>query len=229
MFKLPVKFGPNVKILAYPVLTLSLLVILFSLFAKKGITLVNNKITEFNTVEKEERALEVKLSSLQNFPLETLSSVELISVALPSKNPAVWLTSQVKRTSRETEVAITKIEVTNLNASEDITGSDFSLEFETSDYSSMLNFLKDIIVYLPISYVEEVKAERMGGRDFITTEVDFTFYWSDFPKTLPPLTEPLQELTGEDDALLSEISNFKMPVFIELDPDSPQDRPNPFN
>lgn len=228
MLKISAKFGPNVKILIFPLITLAMVSILGLLFVSNGIPLVKEKIAQYNEARKEELSLQEKLNALKVLPLESLNSAESVAVALPNKNPGVWLTSQAKRTGLETEVEITEISVSNVIETENLTSSEFSLELETNDYPKLLDFFKDITVYLPMSFIEKLEVQKRDSNN-LSSKIDVKYYWSDFPKTLPPLAQPPDSLTNEDVSFLSEIENFKMPVFIELNPTTPQERLEPFN
>jgi len=223
------KVNPNLKVLIVPILVIGIVLVLSLVLVQRGIPPVNGKIKEFRSAQEEETALTQKLNSLTSAQLDPLDSAEVAVFALPGKNPAMWLVSQAKITSSEIPVELSKISISNKSEAEAVVSSEFSLEFEAGDYPAFLSFIKDMTVILPIYSLKSVELESKGELDTFQGEIDSTFYWSNFPKTLPPLTQALEELSSEETDLLGEISNYKFPSFTDLTPSERQDRPQPFN
>jgi hypothetical protein len=73
-----------------------------------------------------------------------------------------------------------------------------------------------------------VKRSLTVQGDVWSGSVDISFYWSDFPTTLPAIDKPLNELTIEENNLIGVISGYKKPLFTELQPDESRERPRPF-
>lgn len=223
------KLSPNIKIISVPLVTIVTVIMIFILFAPQGYSRINSKMTEFKNTQKEENILSSKLDSLKRLSSASLDPEDTSVIALPSKNPGMWIVSQIRRSSRETDIEIVKMSILNVNEKDEIKSSDVQFELEAGEYQSLLNFVKDLVVMLPIYSLKIISVERGQGEGVLFTgKVEATFYWSDFPKTLPAMNEPLNELTEDEINLIGIISGFKRPAFTELTPGQPQDRPMPF-
>ena len=213
-----------------PVIAITAVVLVFVFFAPKTASELDKKMKEFKTVQSEEVVLSAKLESLRGISPDLLDSEDVTVIALPSKNPGLWIVSQIRRSSRETEISITEMSVTNIYDSGDIKSSDIEFELEANEYQSLLAFIEDMTVMLPVYSLNLISVNReKGQRNIFRGEVKATFFWSDFPKTLPPINEPINKLTDDEIKLLEVITAFKRPIFTELTPGQPQDRPQPFN
>ena len=223
------KVSPNLKVLIVPISIIGVVLLLSLVLVQRGISPVNTKIKEFYSAQEEEVALTQKLNSLKSNSIEPLDTAEVAVVALPDKNPGMWLVLQAKKTSEESQVNLSKITISNQSETNTIVSSELSLEFEVVDYSSFLSFIKNLTVVLPIYSLKKVDLERKTGLNTLQGEINSAYHWSSLPKTLPPLTQALEELSSEETDVLGEISNYKFPTFTNLTPSEPQERSQPFN
>jgi hypothetical protein len=226
---LPFNFTPNLKVLIVPISIIGVVLVLSLVLVQRGISPINGKIKEFSSAQEEEAALTQKLNSLKSASIAPLDSAEVAVVALPEKNPGMWLVSQAKKSSSESQVDLSKITISNQSETDEIVSSELSLEFEVPDYPSFLTFIKNMTVILPIYSLTNVELERKAGLDNLVGEINSTYHWSGLPKNLPPLTQALEELSSEETDVLAEISNYKLPTFSNLTPSEPQERSQPFN
>ena len=227
-FLYKLKVNPNIKILVIPMVTIVIVILTFILFAPQEISKLDSKFKELKSIQSEEISLNTKLDSLKSIPKDILDAGNISVIALPNKNPGIWVVSQAKRFSRDSEVEIIKINVSGRSSSGNINGSDVLFETQLKDYASLLTFLNDLTNMLPVTDLKVVYMERDKVREIYKGKIQASFYWSDFPTELPALDEPVKELTADENSLIGVISGYKQPLFIELQPGEPQDRPQPF-
>jgi hypothetical protein len=224
------KVNPNIKILLVPLLTIAVVVILFVLFAPQNITRLDKKMKDYKEAQSQELALSQKLDSLRGLSSASLDPEDISVIALPNKSPGIWVVSQVRRFTKDYEIKIEKMRLSRGRSTGDIESADISFEIKSEDYPSFLAFLNETMTILPFTSLKGVSVKRsltVQG-DVWSGSVDISFYWSDFPTTLPAIDKPLNELTIEENNLIGVISGYKKPLFTELQPDESRERPRPF-
>lgn len=225
------KISSNIKILIVPVITITVIVFMLIVFAPQSVSKIDQKMKEHKSSQSKEASLNEKLETLRKISPNLLDPSDVTVVALPSKNPAVWVVSHIKRLANEYEVDIEKISVSRSKETDVIKNSNIRIEVKAKDYPTFLLYANDLTKIFPFTSLKAVSVKRTSGQGEIGVfgvEIDTMFYWSDFPETLPPMDKPLNELTAENLNTIGQISDFKRPVFIELDPDEPKDRVQPF-
>ena len=224
------KVNPNIKILLVPLLTIAVVVILFVLFAPQNITRLDKKMKDYKEAQSQELALSQKLDSLKGLSSASLDPEDISVIALPSKSPGIWVVSQVRRFTEDYEIKIEKMRLSRGRSTGDIESADINFEIKSEDYPSFLAFLNETMTILPFTSLKGVSVKRSlaAQGDVWSGSVDISFYWSDFPTALPAIDKPLNELTIEENNLISVISGYKKPLFTELQPDESRERPRPF-
>src|SRR4030042_5533494 len=225
------KMSSNFRMLMVPVFTITVVVLVLIIFAPQGISRIDKKIKEFKSAQSQEVVLNAKLDSLKSISLDTLDPKDITVIALPSKNPAIWVVSHVRRLSSESDIEILKMSVERSKDTEKFKNSSIEFEIDAKDYPTLLTYINNLTKILPLTSLDTVSVKRSSGQegDVFKGDIAASFYWSDFPKTLPPISEPINELTGEDLNIISLISGFVQPSFIELSPNEPQERLQPYN
>lgn len=226
------KISSNVKSLLVPAITITIVILMLVLLVPQSITNINKKMQEYKSAQAQENVLSEKVEALRKINLSLLDPEDVTVIGLPSKNPAIWLVSHVRKLTEEYEIEIAKISVDRAGEKNEIKDSSISFEFESKEYPKLLSFIEDLTKILPVSSLNGVSIKRKLDRETVEIyegSVKISFYWSDFPEKLPPLTAPVNELTAADMNLIGAISGYRKPAFIELAPTEPRDRPQPFN
>jgi hypothetical protein len=230
-FLYKLKVNPSIKALLVPTGVITVVVLVLIMFAPKGISTINKKMSEYKDGQSEEAKLEEKLSSLKEVSADLLDPDDISVVALPNKNPVIQTISHVKKISEEYDVNILKYNMDRAKGAKELKASSLAFEYETTEYSKFLSFVNDLIEIIPLTTLNSVSLERSENR---SGEISFkgsiknTFYWSDFPETLPSITTPINTLSNEDLKLIGVVSQYKQPAFIDLPPEKPRERQRPF-
>ena len=98
----------------------------------------------------------------------------------------------------------------------------------SQDPAKVLNFLMSLPTIAPILTIGEIEMEKGQGGEW-TSGTKISIYWSGLPATLPPIDEPVNDLTSKEKAILNQVSSLTIPTFTILEPTSPKDRLTPFN
>jgi len=231
VFIYKLKVNPNIKVLALPIITIAAVVIMLILVFPGFMMRFKEKMAEYKTVQSQEVALSAKLESLRKISVDLLDPDDITVVAFPSKDPSIWVVSQVRKLSNEYKIIISDMSVDRNEKDENFYSANISVEIEANEFPGLLSFLKDLTDILPVTSIENVSVNRNQGLagDIYSGELRAAYYWYDFPSTLPPMEEPVDELTEKDMQLLGMISSFKQPTFIDLSPGELTDRTEPFN
>ena len=90
----------------------------------------------------------------------------------------------------------------------------------------MLEFLKSIDTIAPITLVDKIKINEVGGTT--RAEVSVKSFFAALPTKLPSLTEPLRDLTEAERETLSKISALTQPPFTDIPPSQGEGKIDPF-
>jgi hypothetical protein len=217
---------PNIEVMMVPIILVTVLIILSVLAAKIGISKVNLQREKLAVAQKNETIFKQKQEILQEVQGEVLSLADLSASAVPNKNPALAVISQLKNLASSRSVVLSNLQVGSKSGTEKgISKVDIGFDID-GDFSSVLDFLQDTSKIAPISQIEKIEiSQSVGVTRASTTLVSF---WAPFPKKLPPLTEPAKDLSAEELSLIRSLSEFIPPVFLEIAPLAPSARADPF-
>lgn len=231
-FNYKLKVSPNIKFLLSPLLTIAIIVFVLILFVPQGISRIDKSMKEYKKNQKQEEILNEKLETLRVISADSLDPEDVSVIALPSKNPGIWAVSQIRRFTKEYDIKIVELSLSKAKNVDGIKSSGLIFEFDANDYQSFVSVLNDLIVMLPYTSLNTTSIKRsvnQQGQENFTGGMEISLFWSDFPTNLPPLNEPVKELTNEETSLIGVISNYKQPLYTELQPAEPIDRPKPFD
>lgn len=174
---------------------------------------------------KKEQILEQKTELLRNLDTTLVTRADLTSFALPSQNSSFVTISQLKNLASENLISITNLKVGAETKEGNISGADIGFDAE-GPMESVLLFLKRIGEVAPIILIDKAQLNDTGGISRATLKVKV--FWADLPKTLPAISEPLNDLTNEEKEILVKIIELSPPDFSILEPEVPRENSNPF-
>jgi hypothetical protein len=217
---------PNIEVMVVPIILITVLIILSILVAKIGISKVNSQREKLTVAQRDETIFKQKQEILQEVQGEVLSLADLSASAVPNKNPALAVISQLKNLASLRSVVLSNLQVGSKSGAEKgMSKVDISFDVD-GDFSSVLDFLQDTSKIAPISQIEKIEINQtVGATRANTTMVSF---WAPFPKKLPPLTEAAKDLSVEELSLIRSLSELTPPVFLEIAPSVPSARADPF-
>ncbi|KKQ51093.1 hypothetical protein A2865_00020 [Candidatus Woesebacteria bacterium RIFCSPHIGHO2_01_FULL_39_17] len=220
----------NFRILVGPLL-LILIILSFAFYAATtGYGRVKKQIEEYRIAKKEETNLREKLASIKNIRPDVLDQADFTLVALPQKNPATFLISQLRLNAEESSITIKEISTSRSQKKDDLVNSMIiNVDTESSDVGSITTFMENISDLTPISLIVGSEGTLNQTEAKYEQELEISFYWSALPTTLPSISEPLKNLTSEQTEILERISSLKQPILGDLKSQQPLDREIPFN
>lgn len=220
-------FGPNVRVLAFPVLIIAALIILILFVVKTGYARVSLRLEDLQAAQKDEAVLEQKLEILQEIERGILAQTDVSLIAMPDKNPALWVIGQLKGTAQANSVFLHDNKLRS--GSKDETGLT-KIALETTGEGGLgqiFGFLRAIDSLAPVFTIERVRIEENKG--IVSANLKLFLYWADLPTRLPPLTDPIKRLTAQEEEIFAKIAKLKRPSFTVLKPSQPSIRESPFN
>ena len=229
MFKIK-NIDPTLKVLAIPISVIVGSLLLFVFIVKIGYPNVTENIKKIDESKKMKNTLEERLNILQDFQAGVLDNQsDRVYSVLPNKNFGAVLISQVKRITSENNWLLEEVETAKIDKfNNEISSATISFKISTDGMESAVNFLQELGESAPLSTINE--AVLTFDRGLVVIDLKSDIYWSDLPTKLPSLSEPLVELSAKDRETLSIVQGYKLPVFVDLQPQNRDTgRENPFN
>ncbi len=230
MFKGKYKTGlinPNTGLILLPVISIVVMVVVFIIGAKIAYDQISKLRVEIADSNRKINQLNEKYETLRNIGDNILDSKDSAVLALPSENPAILVFSNIRGLIRDNKLSVQKLQLKqSVQKTNIIKSANIDMEME-SNFASTSAFIKNLSQRSPITLTK--KLEYMFTSDNIEAKADIEVYWSDLPTQIPKITEPVNTLDKKDNEVLEKIINFTKPEFIEVDPNGPFDRQDPFN
>lgn len=205
---------------------LVIVIILSIILTNFGIPKVNdlrNQIAEAQTLKA---TLSQKLSILQSFSQTSVATnIDSAVNALPSTNPAAVIISQLKNVSSCCGVLVAGIKTGpgTGNSSLLTTNTNFQV---VGPREGVISYLKNVETIAPITTVDRVRISENGG--VATANVSVVSYWAPNPKVIPPVREPITDLTASEKKVLSEVASLIQPGVVQGAPSVTGVNPAPF-
>ena len=217
---------PNLRILVIPVLMAIIIIFLGVFVIKNGMERITNKLEELDNLEATVITLQEKVDILREIEGIVLNQADITVVTIPDKNPTLIMLSQLETQASEKTVDIlNKTTQSQMSGSEGLISARVNLNM-TGDLTSILDFLLYLDDLAPISTIDEVDLAKSG--DLTASNLTMSVFWGDFPTRIPPITEPIKTLTAQEENLVNQLAKLKRPELIELKPEVPTIRENPF-
>lgn len=193
---------------------LVVLVILFVIVAKFGISNVIELRSKINSAQKEETVLSQKVKVLETVSDALVTGSKLSTAVMPESNPSLIVLSQLKILAGTKGVFINNVKA-GAEVKDETGLSRVDLSFNSrGTREAVLSFLSETGNLAPIVKLNKLKITQSSGETLATISV--ASFWSPFPKTLPDVTEGINDLTPAEQTTLSEISNLIQPIFTDI-------------
>ncbi len=226
----------DIKIMTVPIIIFVLIIILTLISAKIILDNIARLNSEMAVNQKSENALQEKLTSLQSITEKISGDSQNAVLALPGTNPVLNVITNIKTQSAQNGLLINGIKS---NSSASLASGDqintTSIDFQVDGgLQGISNFISNIKNTNPIIRIDAIKIKNTssnGEGDIFTLYSTLIAYWSNFPTTIPAITEPIVKFTPEEENVLAKISAFQKPAPIIENTSSPSGqlgRLNPF-
>ena len=216
----------SVKQTLIAALPLVIVAVLFALVGNFGISKVQDIGSQIKSAESDQAALNQKLSVLQTLSSLAASGTGPAVSALPDKNPALLAISQLKFIASEDGVTLSQLTAGGGVGGEtglSVTGISFSAE---GTRSQIISFLTDTAKVAPLIVLSSFKISENGVE--VKTDITAKSFWAGLPKTIPPVTQAISDLTDAEKETLARITNLTQPTFIQVTPSTGNINPSPF-
>ena len=217
---------PNLRILITPLLLAIIILFLGIFIVKNGMERITIKLEELDNLESTVITLQEKVDILREIEGIILSHADTSVVAVPQDNSTLIMLTHLSSVANEKLVQIINKKTQSQQIGEEGLASAKININTTSDFNSILDYLMNLDDLAPLSTIDEVDMSKNGENT--SGNLALSVYWGDFPTRIPAITEPIINLTAEEEDLINRLAKLKRPDFIELVPTAPTNRENPF-
>jgi hypothetical protein len=208
-------------------LPLFLTVVLSLIVGIYGIGRVKALGTQIAQAQKDKNVLTDKLNVLRNIDSTIETGSQTSSVALPDKNSAFIVLSQIRGIAQQNGVALS--DLASGVAVKDPSGfSRVNISFAiVGSRAGIIAFLNGVQKIAPLTLVDKIEfAEAKKGPQATITVKSF---WSPFPQSLPALNEQISSLTPDEEDTLSKVNALIQPQFAEVPATDTGGKADPFS
>jgi|SRR3989344_9369638 len=219
------------KLFALPLVSAVIFTLLALFVVRLGYSKVNTDLKDIKTAKTEKDVLSSKIEILKKIKDSNLIKADLSYIALPDKNPGVWLVYHIRKIAEKYGLTLENISFSNIKEIETtkLKTTEVEVEIKSTNIEPINNFFVEIIKVAPLVAVKDVEIRTQEDKRTLNATAKVNIYWSDLPGKLPDLTEPLKGLSENELKTLGEVSSLTQPNFINLDPGNTVDRVEPFN
>lgn len=213
------------KNLLSSILPLLISIVLFFVVLKFGVGRVMELRGEIAQANINKNILTQKLNTLQSFGTNLSATTEASSLALPDKNPALIVLSQLKILAVQNLVSIAGIKTgSSITPNMDISSANISFD-AVGPPAAIFSFLNGVHKIAPITIISGVRMSQTG--QIATASITVSSFWSPLPTQIPAVDEPINTLTPDEQSILGSVSTLISPQFAGLQP-AQGGRANPF-
>jgi hypothetical protein len=190
---------------------------------------VTENLSKLSKANSELATINSRIQVLREFSTEDIVTENVFALALTDKNPSAAKVLKIRSDLAKYELILKSVESRlPVEFMETTQKADIIYQFETTNPTSLISFLKEASTTVPISTLDEIKLTKTD--ELYKVEVRSPIYWAPYPKELPKLTEPLTSLNEEEVELLSKILNYSAPTVEVVEAnDQNTSRENPFD
>ncbi len=220
---------PNIRKLLLPLLVLGGVIVLIVVSITNGTDRISKQKKDLATTKKTEAVLEEKESELRRTAGSLLPYVNTSSIALPKKNPVLYVLIQTRSHAEKQNVVLgdMKVNMGSGKGSVGISGVGINVDI-TGSFVDVINFIKNSKDLAPITTVDKVDMD-ITDPDNVVANVSLTAHWSLFPTELPAITTPIDKITQEEISILQRLAGLIQPEFTILSAQAVDPRGNPFS
>jgi hypothetical protein len=215
----------NLKYVIVPVAVV-LIASIFIIFAiKTGFTRVPLMFDQLRTEQQNNDLLAEKLNILEKLRNDVISRSDSSVVAFPISDSVLWFMNVLKSSAETNQIELVSLDFKRSLG--ELNTSTFELQIAAGNRKDLLTFMTDLKNRAPISSIEEISFETNGEE--VISNVKIVTYWKPLPEKIPSVSQPITDLTQNEEEILRSVINLRGPEFTTLDPDQHSDRTNPFN
>jgi hypothetical protein len=223
---IPIRYRPLIA----PVGGIVLVVMLGFLGGRYTISRLFKLRSDIDKSTKSVEVLEGRLAVLRGLSQRVETYQTDVLAAIPATNPSLLASAQMKQIAAENNLVVTELKSNVPGGAISRDGMfELSIRFALSgEYNDVKNFVEQISNSTPVVRIKGLEIASI--RDSVTAEVDLSAFWAPFPEKLPPIDQPIEQLSASELTLLARLAAFASPAIRDL-PNAigPQDRPDPFN
>lgn len=215
----------ELKPLLIPVGSILVVLVLFYFGITQSLDRIKDKRRELAAARRDETTLEQKQEVLSDLSGEITNFVNVSSAAVPEKNTSLIMISQIKSLAAQRLLFLSDISIGGSAGDGALSKSSISFDVE-GDFTQVTSFIRDIANSAPLSRIDSVEI-RQGG-DVVSATISLSAYGAAFPEKLPPINEPLSDLTDKEREVLGILTELQAPPFSEVTPQESIQKENPF-
>lgn len=205
---------------------LLIVIILFVIVGKFGISKVLGVRTEIASAQKVEKTLTQKLNLLQVLSPDIASKANMVASAVPDSNPSLAVISQLKILALNMGVILSAIK-SGSGAINTSGLNEANISFALDGVKPQIfAFLNETVKIAPITIIDKIKMTETN--ESVKADVSIKSFWVEFPKTIPSVSSPITDLTAAEKEILTNLSGLIQPTFTEVAPSQGDINTNPF-
>ena len=224
--------SPNVRVLALPIVAIVVVLILSVFILKEAYVRISTQNRELNNVKGKELVLQEKVETLRQLNSGNLDPGDKSLLALPVKNPGLWLLYNFRNQLVDKEgIEVTSMDSSRVEVAKEVADVDkltLKMELNVADALELLTILTAIGNYAPFITFENVEFESQT-EGYFEAKVDINLFWSKLPEVITSIQDPVNGLNSKEQEILNKIGGFILPEFSSLEAEEPLGRENPFN
>lgn len=220
-----VKLSRKSKIYVRTLVLLGVFLILAFSVYRLAVTQIPAQKNKLASQLAKEQALRQKSELLRSIEADAASQADIIASALPAQNSSFVAVSQIRVLASQNLIIISNLRIGAESKDGAVASTDIGFDAE-GDISSLLTLLESLGGVSPIMVIDKVQINQAGGTARATARVKV--FWAELPKVLPAITEPVSDLTPEEEKTLIKVLGLTPPDFVFLEPQTPRENLNPF-
>lgn len=218
----------NLRIMAFPVGSIVAIIIVAIVAGNLVFAKISELLAQNDAAQRSKIVLQEKLSSLQSTQGQVADFATNLTAALPNSNTSLAIASQLKAIALENGITLQNFAV-GAEIKEGLI-SHVDVIFDADGQSqNIFNFVDQTQTLAPINKVKRVKLTSAPNGGNSTANILVSSYWSAFPTQIPAVSDPLQNITAEEQIMLEELSALRQPDFVQLSPETGGGKADPFN
>lgn len=220
------KLPANIQVLLTPLALVLVLIVLAVVIFNVGIAKISSQNAQVSAAHKSENVLSQRISVLEQVSGTVTSQAKAADAAVPNMNSGLLALSQLKELAVKVGVTIADFKIgAEQQGTAGLSQVNLAISIE-GPFSSIINFVNQLNSIAPIVVPGKIQITTSGGLS--RGEITVSSYFGLLPTKLPALTEAVTQLTSGEMDVVTKISSLTQPTFLELSPQPPAPRSNPF-
>lgn len=217
--------NPNIQKLIVPVISFAVLMLLFIVSFRIGLTKIQDQNSQNAKLQKDIETLKLKEETLSKISNLISGKGQVFSLALPSANSTLIVFTQIKSVAGSSGLILQNLKAGSETKDQGYSKTEIGFDLNGT-LPLLLAFFKNIPNLAPVMTLSKIQINSTGTE--ATANVGITVYWSPLPLKIPAITDPISDLTKDETAVLDKISKLTLPPFSTVPASGPTGRTNPF-